>query len=136
MECVDRFMHGRGIHADFAVPQACLDFAKQQGLALLQQNLRVNFMMHLLALWEWGLVTQDSINECMVVINTHAGGLDSGAARREHAELLLEEQADCERDEHRRRVRRRILGNTAAEPIVTHPPHGKQVKRKAREVNQ
>jgi hypothetical protein len=135
MEWVDRFMHGRGIHADFAVPQACLDFAKQQGLALLQQSLRVNFMMHLLALWEWGLVTQDTINECMVEINTHAAGLDPGAARREHAELLLEEQADCERDEHRRRVRQRILGDAGAEAVVTHVPHGGKVKRKVRGVN-
>jgi len=69
MKMWNRFIFYNKIFADYQVASRCVDFANAHGLELLQKNLRENFMLHLINMWDFALITSDTIAKCMVIVD-------------------------------------------------------------------
>jgi len=61
--------HRRLTFADYIFPQACQRFARDWGPKVLRLGLRNAFLLHMLAMWEWGLITPQQIAGCMMLLD-------------------------------------------------------------------
>eukprot|EP00468_Gymnochlora_sp_CCMP2014_P011220 CAMPEP_0167765414 /NCGR_PEP_ID=MMETSP0110_2-20121227/14671_1 /TAXON_ID=629695 /ORGANISM="Gymnochlora sp., Strain CCMP2014" /LENGTH=512 /DNA_ID=CAMNT_0007653119 /DNA_START=93 /DNA_END=1631 /DNA_ORIENTATION=- len=72
----NRFMATRHIHGtrmsgfcDIMIPTVCEDFAKSERKWINSNGLRTAFLLHLLSLWEWRLVSTRTIQKCMMMVD-------------------------------------------------------------------
>ena len=58
------------------IPDACDQFARRHGDEVVSRNLRYNFLLHLLNLWDNSLLAAHHISHCMAVVDSfsHARG--------------------------------------------------------------
>jgi hypothetical protein len=72
MKLWNNFVRRNTIFADAHFPDLCLRFAKEMGSQVVADHLRNNFLFHLIAMWEWNLVSTNCIRACMSSIDEHA----------------------------------------------------------------
>lgn len=105
----NNFVHKNVMYGDLVFAAKCLAFAKANGLTILQQNLRTAFLMHLLAMWEWGLLAKADLAQSMAEVDKFKNSVDTARIRQEHESLVAEEEADLGR-ERAQDARRKALG--------------------------
>jgi len=71
----NHFVASHEIYADMVFPSMCEMFARLHGKWLLENKLRTNFLLHLLTMWEFKLVSTRTIQKCMVLVDTSGGDI-------------------------------------------------------------
>mmetsp|Transcript_44557 Transcript_44557/g.74326 ORF Transcript_44557/g.74326 Transcript_44557/m.74326 type:complete len:296 (-) Transcript_44557:173-1060(-) len=64
------FVHKHHVYADFVFPLMCEIFANEHGKWLIEKRLRTNFLLHLMTMWEWRLVSSRTIQKCMLIVDS------------------------------------------------------------------
>ena len=87
MKMWNRFIFYNKIRADFEVHQRCIDFAKAKGEEIVKKNLRENFLLHLINMWDFALVRSNTMVECMLIVdNSDTTDVLSNALSSNHAQ--------------------------------------------------
>jgi len=61
--------HRNGIYSDKRVPEACEEFARKYGPKIKELNLRAEALMHLVTLWDFGLIDSVGITKVMGIFD-------------------------------------------------------------------
>jgi hypothetical protein len=80
MKMWNQYIFYNKVYADRLLPQTCLDFTKRHAQMINEAGLRGNFLLHLLTLWDYALITSDTIAECMINLDKQKAGGNEGAA--------------------------------------------------------
>ena len=67
MKVWNRFIFFHHVYSDGQLPTLCRQFAKECAPQLEQQHLRTAWLLHLLSMWEWSLVDEKTVSECMKI---------------------------------------------------------------------
>lgn len=60
-------------YSDSSFPVAVERFAQENGKWILKNSLRQHFLIHLMAMWEWELVSPRHITRCMAIVEATGG---------------------------------------------------------------
>jgi len=71
----NHFVSSHEIYADIVFPSMCEMFARLNGKWLLENKLRTNFLLHLLTMWEFKLISTRTIQKCMILVDTSGGDI-------------------------------------------------------------
>ncbi len=63
------FVDKKDMLADCVFPKRCEEFAREHGRWLLENDIRQIFLLHLLTMWEWDLVSSRAIHKCMLIVD-------------------------------------------------------------------
>jgi hypothetical protein len=69
----DAFIMSWSIIPDYSIPSSCLEFVRQNGITLIESNLRQKFLLHMFNLWDFRLVSSRHISMCMAELDSIAG---------------------------------------------------------------
>lgn len=69
----DAFIMSWAIIPDYSIPSSCLEFVRQNGITLIESNLRQKFLLHMFNLWDFRLVSSRHILMCMAELDSIAG---------------------------------------------------------------
>lgn len=81
MKLWNRHLNCTVVLADAHLADACELFARRFAPDLLGQNLRHNFLLHLITLWDFSLLSGDDVARCMAVLDAAAERCNVATAR-------------------------------------------------------
>lgn len=69
MKLWNRHLNSTIVIADAHLADACELFARRFAPNLLEKNLRHNFLLHLITLWDFSLLSVDDVTRCMETLD-------------------------------------------------------------------
>ena len=69
MKMWNHYIFYNKVYADRLLPQTSMAFAKAHARDIIQMGLRDNFLMHMINMWDYALITSDVISDCMVCVD-------------------------------------------------------------------
>mmetsp|Transcript_6046 Transcript_6046/g.20339 ORF Transcript_6046/g.20339 Transcript_6046/m.20339 type:complete len:80 (-) Transcript_6046:81-320(-) len=69
MKLWNRFVGSRSIYANYQVRDEAELFARRFAASIVQRGLRHTFLLHLINLWDFGLMSRYDISRCIAVID-------------------------------------------------------------------
>eukprot|EP01138_Halocafeteria_seosinensis_P007363 gb/GECG01007527.1/.p1 GENE.gb/GECG01007527.1/~~gb/GECG01007527.1/.p1 ORF type:complete len:1206 (+),score=172.29 gb/GECG01007527.1/:1-3618(+) len=80
-----------GVYADRVVPRVCLLFARRFTSEISRQNLRFQFLLHMLTLWDFAILDTRTLHYCLRIVDSYneSHGKPSQLAKRRPSQLVL-----------------------------------------------